>query len=539
MSKSLNTTFEILGSSRNEASLSVLLAALDSAQVEVFEGAIKTLVSRRSRAGHFAVVSRWHQLSEPQRDLVRQGRGKMSGGLRNALLAEDTQYFTDACEIIEEFGEFDLVATLVTLSENRNSMHSQSATEMVSRLVKQLSEMVHGKRESQDRRDPNAIRKFVMESLEHSVERFREHQREELIEAFVVLGGRSCELLRTIIEDPHHACYMTVVNTLTTSESSGVIDLLLSFLDSELPSLTAIKVISRRTDKAFLSRLLELADGKLSSQKKRNLSRIRNFAWLQTEGLHIVELEEQDQARSVALLSASGIDQEQKLALWEILLRSGKPAARLAVCESLDEMQGDHTNQLILTALEDKTPQVQAAATLQLRDRNLPGSMSLLLKLIDSPHDEVREAAGQSLGEFTFENFLSRFDTLHDDTRQSTGTLVCKVDHEVVAKLRAELESTSRKNRMRAIEMAEAMAIVSEVSDELVQRLEDEDHLVRAAAADALQFCPTAEVQEALRFALNDRSSAVQNAARNSLNAIEKLNSSNFHEPTHPVEGQS
>jgi len=101
----------------------------------------------------------------------------------------------------------------------------------------------------------------------------------------------------------------------------------------------------------------------------------------------------------------------------------------------------------------------------------------------------------------------------------------------------AEMENKSRRARMRAIEMAEVMQLVPQLSESLVALLEDEDHLVRAAAADALQLCQTPEVQEALLHATTDPSAAVQNAAKNSLATFVKLPVAEATEAMGTIEG--
>lgn len=524
MTTPLETTFDVLTTSRNDAAVPVLTSALENADGTIYEAALKALVSRRNRTGHTAVLSRWHLLSEPQRELVREGRGKMSAGLRDAILSEDDQVFRNACEVVEQFHEFDLVSTLVTLAENKGHKHASQANALVLRMVSLLSEMVHGHRDPNDRRDPNAIRRHILESLERSVERYREHHRADLIEAFVVLGGSASGLLRTIIEDPHHACYLTVVHTLSTSESTAVVELLLGFLEVEHASLASLTVISKRTDQAFISHLLQFVGHELSTSVKKNLGRIRNFAWLKDRLHNPSDFAEHEQVHLVALLSHSGMDQELVLDLLEELLKTGAPAGRAAACVALQELQGDRPNHLVLEAVNDPDPRVQAAAACQLRERHLPGTMGTLLQLVESPHEEVRHAARESLTEYSLENYLLRYDSLNDESRRSTGALVCKIDTKVRLKLAAELKSPSRRNRLRAIEISETMGLVSELADRLMDRLDDEDHLVRAAVADALQYCPTAEVQEALEYAATDRSTAVQSAAKNSLSVLADMN---------------
>ena len=74
--------------------------------------------------------------------------------------------------------------------------------------------------------------------------------------------------------------------------------------------------------------------------------------------------------------------------------------------------------------------------------------------------------------------------------------------------------------------MVDTLGVQSQVVDALIELLEDSDHIVRSSAAEALQHCPSAKVQQALEHAAADRSSAVQQAAKSSLAAISSTNSS-------------
>ncbi len=537
MTSALDTTLKVLTSSRNESTVPVLIAALDSCDEQIFDGALKTLVARRNKAGHSAVISRWHQLSASQRELLSEGRGRMSGALRDAVLSGNLQLFQNACELVEEFTEFDLVPTLITLAENPTSEHAQAATDLVIRLVNHLSEMLYGTRDSNERRNPESLRKYLLESLERSVERFRRHKRTELIEAFVVLAGPHCGMLSTILDDIHHACYTTVVHTMAKSESKGILALLLGFLQTEGTASGVLNVISRRKDEAFVGQLLGSVSDEGLAKMAKNLKRIKSFAWLTKEEPGIDRFEEENQVACVKLIAATNLQQNEVLRVLEQALIYGGPSARLAACEALLPISGDRPSQLILQASSDSDPQVQAAATRQLRDRHLPGAMSILLKLIDSPHEIVREASRESLGEFSFENFVTQYETLSEDARRSTSMVVRKVDPGAAVGLLVEMEHKSRKHRLRAIEMAETLHLVPQVGEGLIGLLADEDHVVRAATADALQLCQTPEVFEALQHATTDSSTAVQNAAKNSLTFFSNMTGAAATGVMSPTEG--
>jgi hypothetical protein len=129
----------------------------------------------------------------------------------------------------------------------------------------------------------------------------------------------------------------------------------------------------------------------------------------------------------------------------------------------------------------------------------------------------VREAARASLSEFSFERYRAAFDFLANELRITAGGIVKKVDEDLSDDLRRELLSLARSRRIRAIEMTTASGIVESVEQELISNLEDEDHLVRAAAVWALGQSESEASQAALLAALADRSAAVQYAAQESL----------------------
>ena len=136
---------------------------------------------------------------------------------------------------------------------------------------------------------------------------------------------------------------------------------------------------------------------------------------------------------------------------------------------------------------------------------------------LESPYELVRSAARRSLEEFSFDRYLSAFDMLDDEVRQSTGPMVRRVDPTAAHRLLEEIQARSRTRRLRGIAMAAGMNLGLQLQAAIIDRLSDEDHLVRAEAAKALIQCPTEEARQALKLARHDRSLVVQEAAERSL----------------------
>ncbi len=235
----------------------------------------------------------------------------------------------------------------------------------------------------------------------------------------------------------------------------------------------------------------------------------------------INSLDEAEQHSLVQMVMASGIKRLDVFKTIEHLLRYGKPGGRRAASVALARFNGAEANALALHALDDADPQVQAAILGQVRQRGIPGALLRLVEFADSPHEVVRQAARDSLGEFSFDRFLAAFDMLDDQVRQSTGELVRKINPEATAGLVEEMQSRSRTRRLRAVGVAISMGVVPDVEATIIELLADDDHVIRSEAARALGTSNSAISRQALREALLDRSIVVQESAERSLRQLE------------------
>ena len=523
MAASLQRTIDVLSKSRNEAASPALVAAFAASEGPVFEGIASALATRRSKTGHTALLQRWHELSATQKRIAEKNRSRMGAALRDALLSENEQLFANAHEVAEATGDLELVPTLIMVAEQAHSPRAPIAMKLAMRLVDQLCQMLEDAKARQsagDQQDLETARRCVLESLERSVERFRQHNRAELIEAFAVLAGPHSGTLRSIMEAPHHPCFHSVIHTLTVSVSPAVLQILTTFLTSKEAPVVVRNVLSKRTDRPFIDALLATPLDPANQFLRRNLARIKSFNCVEAADFIGTQLTAAQQAAAMQLVLASGAPDDYKLDLAQTLISEGQLAGRLAACRALETIPGQRSNALVLAALKDVEGEVQAAAVRQLRDRHIPGTMTTLIDLIDSPHEVVAAAAREALSDFSFDNYLTQFDRLEEEARRTFGARVARIDRQAVIRLNEELASSGRRQRLRAVAMAEAMGMAPLVADALVGRLSDEDHVVRTAAAEALQHCTAADVRDALLAAIGDRSTAVQNAARSSLRAM-------------------
>lgn len=528
MSSGLDTTLKHLATTPNEAAVDMLLSALDSPAPSIQSGALASLLKRKSLAGHREVLQRVDQLDESCKDIIREHPGRMAGALREAVLGSDEEKCQNACRAILLFHEFDLMPALISAAEDESNPNVDLAAETVLELAQLLYRELSGKRDYAKRRDPQLVRRHVVSSLERSFARFPDHRRKESIEAFLMLTSRENASLQKVLTNPRHPSFLAVVDVLTHSNQAGVIRLLLSFLDDPGAPSAALGVLSHRTDFRFLNYLFKKVGFEPSASAARNLRRVESIAWASNLGL-LNQLDDPGQHSAVQMLMASGLKRLDKFPVVEYLAVHGKRGGRRAAVSILSQFSGDRASQLLLEALEDEDATVQAIALGRLRERGIPSAMTRLIEALDSPHKVVREAARDSLDEFQFDRYVLIFDTLDDDEeREKTGLLVRKVDPNCLPLLKLEMSSKSRTRRIRAAAMSRAMQLAGQLEKQLLELLEDEDHIVRGQAVLALSQCTSLEVGTALAAALDDPSVAVQEAAQESF-ALWQQNAGRVH----------
>jgi HEAT repeat protein len=517
MSKALATTFRVLAKTENEAAVRVLTAALDSPHTAIQEGALGAMLARRSPAGGRELLRRLHTIPQRWKEIIRQNQGRLTRTLRDAMLGTNRQMFLNACRAAVWFREYDLIPTLLNLLEDPHRQKADKAGKTLLEVSGQLYDELAAPREYGNHRDPQLVRQHVISSLEASVKRFDRHKRREAIEAFLLLVGRDNVTLKRILKDPHHAAFLTTVDVLSHSSRGGVMRLLLSLLDDPHAPSAALSVVANRGDLKFVQYLLRKIGREPSSTVSQNLKHIESVAWLHSGHEVLGQLDDAAQHAAVQLVIGSGTPRLKAFSLIEYLVLDGKPGGRRAAAEALAEFSGAEANNLVLRALDDPDPQVQAAAVAQLRSRGIVGSLARLVAMVDSPHAVVRNAARENLDEFTIERFLRAFDLLEEEVRQSTGMLVQKIDLRTIPQLEVEMKSRGRTRRLRGLAIARTIGVVEQLERLVIELLGDEDHMVRVEAAAALACCTSSASRLALENALGDRSQTVREAAQKGL----------------------
>ena len=352
------------------------------------------------------------------------------------------------------------------------------------------------------------------------MDRFEQHRRREVVEAFLMLTNHENVMLKRIVCEPRHPAYLAVTEILGNSSRIAIMRLILNLLQSRFAPSIALQVVAHRSDLPFIRQLLQRLANGASNGLVCSLRRVDSIVWLQGDLELLDALSEREQETVVQVVMASDINRLEAFRVIKHLMETGRPAGRRSAAAALAEFGGAEANRLALDGLHDPDPHVQANVVMQLRERGIPGAISRLIQLLDSRQEVVAKAAQMCLSEFNFNRYISVFDMMEDDIRRSTGLLVMRIDATAVDQLAEELKARTRTRRLRGLEMAMAMDAVHHLEPLIIALLKDDDHFVRAEAARTLAYCGSVVAQQALRESLLDRSVVVREAAEQSLRKL-------------------
>ncbi len=522
MTKALADTFRLLAKTKNEAAVALLIPALESPYEAVQDEALKCLLDRHSVAGQKEIVRRLHKINPRWEAIIKERQGRLSAGLRDAVLATNPQLCQNGCRAALWFREYDLMPAMVNAAEDESNPNRRLVAETLLKLAELLYEELAAPRDYRNRRDPQLIRQHLVASLEQSVRRYNKHRIDEIMEAFLLLVHCENVTLRQVMADPLDPSYRPIIEMLTRSNRGGLIRLVLNFLDDPAAPSAAITILAHRCDSRFIECLARKVGNEPSATVSANLKKIDNLAWLQSGTALIEKLDDEAQAGAVQLAMRSSMSRRAVLTMIDFMLTKGTVGGRRAAAAALAQFNGAEANAMAIRGLNDADPQVQANLLAQLRPRGIPGALARLVDMLDSPHEVVRNVIRESLAEFSFKRFLAAFDMLDNDVRLSTGAMVKKIDREALPGVEEELVSKSRTRRLRGIAVAQALGAVRDLEEVFIRTLEDEDHVIRAEAARALGNCRSQTALEALAAARADRSLAVREAAEESLERLSR-----------------
>ena len=252
MQAGLTTTCQVLTKTRNRAAVPVLLAGMRSSSPAVRAAVILAAVRRHDAPPIRSSSAISPSSTKPTECTLCEAHRTMphhaAPVLRRAVLEGDATMCENACAMILAAADFEQFPTLLKAAENKKHPLSCQILATISGLVdhlhQELAQWASGIRDGH--RDPSFTRHHVLIALEQSLDRYAQHRRPEILDAFLLLAPVDNPTFLKILGDPTHACHDPMVAALSNSEDSGIMKRLVELLrDTDAPPV-ALQIIAAR-----------------------------------------------------------------------------------------------------------------------------------------------------------------------------------------------------------------------------------------------------------------------------------------------------
>ena len=139
VTRGVDKTLQLLTETPNEASVTVLLAGLDSAESEIQRGSLLALLARRGGAGQNELICRWAKLDDRLQQIIGDYPRQVAAGVRHAILSRDREHCSNGCAALLQIREYELIPALVTAITDPGNPQA----ELVAQTLVELSEMLY------------------------------------------------------------------------------------------------------------------------------------------------------------------------------------------------------------------------------------------------------------------------------------------------------------------------------------------------------------------------------------------------------------
>lgn len=506
-------TLSTLARTPNGSAAEVLVHGIGGPSPQVRNGSIAALARRRDEASQMRLLDVFPELTSDEVQALGDAPRNLRGTLRKVLANHESESSEAACHFILACQAFDEFPALVAAATDLEHPGGDAMALTAQKLARTLHDEIVAYRRAPSGRDPSFARRWALTALTRSVERFEDHRRVELLDAFLLITTPGNHLLTQLLTDETHPAHEPLKTMLRVSSSVGAVEVLASVFDDPAAPLPLLEVVAERTDAQFCSLFLQALEYPASPRALENAGRLRKLSLLEKPTADWFEMSPESQCTAVQLVSASKFSRRTKLGILDSFLESGAPAARMVACEKLAAIELPEVTKRLESLLADPDPKIVATAATTLRRKGYSGAIEQLAALLQHNDSEVRGAAKAGLRDFTFLRYVGEFDSLDPAAQRKLGLIVRDTDPLAIEQLERELTAASLHRKLRGMQMASAMMVVDEILETIVLRSSHPDAAVRAEAITTLALASEPAARKAIEKTLQDANALVRNRA--------------------------
>ena len=545
VTSAVERTLDLLARSRDEAAADLLREAAGRVDDEFGLEAVLAIGRHGSMRQKNDVLRQVDDLSARQKDALRHKARAFADAAVHGLGSSepgDRERAVAWIASVDDFERFEhLVKRLVGRADDRsraNNGDMAAAGEEAARielaceqLVERMYDLTTGRDLLEDVgdgiRNARQLREQMAAALLEACDDLAECGcAERLLEWTLILLDPESAACAKLVQKLDDAGRATLHRTLMKGQHPGIMRLAWDLLKRGYPPPIAFDMWRQRRDTAFISHTLRTQPTAPTTAQIQNLEQIEFVPWLDGDAAALSErfadVPPALLPGVVAAMEVVSLPEEQQKTVLRWLLACGDGPTRQAASEMFELLGKAESHQIITDSLDHEDVEVQAWATAQLRPQDVPGAIRLLIERLDSPEEEIREAAREELHDFNFSRMAMLIDTEPQRVTPAMGRLICKIDPDTLEQARRELAHAIRGRRLKAIATISALGLAGDLIEGIAALLDDSDMLVRRTAVEALAVVPSRTAVVALERARHDESQRVREAAGEAMRTLRR-----------------
>ncbi|MDR0390983.1 MAG: HEAT repeat domain-containing protein [Planctomycetaceae bacterium] len=500
-----------MGKSQNPTSIDVLLPLLDSADDFIRYLTFDALYFKKNAIlytklfEHFiANESLWSKITGERLTRITDA----------ALRSGDVNLREVAAKTVLRYKLYEVLPFVVNGIESTD----ENLSNLTRNLLMQLSEFFYNDLaqcpSDVERRNLDRRRDWFVQQLDVPIKRYAVNKIDEVIVSLLIITKKDYDPLKTVVSDHRSVACQRASELLLNGTHVSYIRLLLSFFgDLDSPAVID-EIISLRSDKLFVQKMLEVVGVSPTDIMKDCLKRFKQFDWLEPDNPELSDLINGYEAQVIQLVKFSSISKAHKMRLYRYFMKHSPPEARRATIEAMKRIIGDDVNTLLLESINDPDAATCAMIFKLLKARDVKEVDQYFSQLIERNEEEIRQAIYDTIPELHIEMFESRITQMVPETAKTLGYYVRKVDPFTLKVIGDDIVSPIAIRRHTACMAAAATGYADVFQEQIIEiALRDDDNNTRVAAIQALSVVMTKDAVTVLQSMLNEHSISIRDAA--------------------------
>ena len=453
-----------------------MLEAIAWADRQTQQSLMACLIERGQPVGLRGLVTHYHLFADGAKKHLCLAVAKLGNGLRDAAIHDNVQTRLNVIEIIAQAEAGSMAYLLVQQLRGEDSRLSKAAAGTLFGLARRFASGAGLSRSPE--------RQYIEGAVVEASACFHQHRRKGVVMAAVCFARRPSPLLHRHVIDPRGSAHQAAAEFITRGDHAIAARAMLPL--GSYPSMTdaVMRGLSAPDSGKHLNLLIHDAHLLLHESVRAALRHVRRSHHLRPS------LAEALDSRSMRLAARwvreLSLKPEQQIEEWSHLAASEQAATRLLALRTMTGMENESIDDLVASMCFDADATIARIALRHLLRRRWAGLERLMIRLVGSPHEDVRKLAEQQFGPIGFDRFWTRWPNLTTAMRSTAGRALMKIESQFLQKLAKRMTDRDPEQRFQAIMVARHLDQVSYFDQHLVKLSKDSDSRVASAAIKAM-----------------------------------------------------